>query len=393
MTRADDNNQFPGQAFEVSGHRLNLLHAPEDRLAGLIGLINTAKQSIRMFSYMFANDRTGQEVLQALVSAAGRGVTVQLIIDSFGSADTSSTFFEPLVASGGAFQIFGSRWGLGYLVRNHQKILIVDDAYVLVGGFNITDDYFGRGGDNSWEDLGVILSGPEITAIIEYFDRLDSISDHGRVRFKEVRQLIRSWRPSPGPIRWLLGGPSTRMSPWGLALKKALERARKLDIVAAYFSPTQSFMRRLARVAKRRNGARLILAGKTDNRATMAASRLLYRYLLKRNAKIYEFQTRPLHMKLLVIDSAVYIGSANMDVRSLFINMEIMLRIEDVPLANHMRRLIDTMAAQSEEQTRKGLRVRDNWWNRIHSALAYFLVNTVDYSIGRRIKLDLLKRD
>ena len=134
------------------------------------------------------------------------------------------------------------------------------------------------------------------------------------------------------------------------------------------------------------------MAGKSDNGATIGAARLLYRYLLKRKAKIYEFQPRPLHSKLFIVDDVVFIGSANLDVRSLFINLEIMLRIEDAAFASHMRGFVEEMVAQSEPQTTALLARRDNYWTRFKSAFAYFLVNTVDYTIGRRIRFGVLPR-
>ena len=384
-------HQFPGEVFEVGGHRLHLVHEPQDRLTAVLQLIKSAKNSIRMFSYMFGADRTGQEVLAALCAAAEDGIAVQLIIDSFGSGDNKDSFFDPLVAAGGQYHCFSSRKGLGYLIRNHQKILIVDEKHALIGGYNITDYYFGRKGDESWEDLGVVITGTEVGHLAEYFDELDRLSEGGRVRFGTMRRLIRDWKPGDGPIQWLIGGPTNRISPLGLVLKRALETAKRLDIVAAYFSPTQSILRRIAKVTRRNKGSRLVLAGKTDNGATILAARLLYRYLLKRKAKIYEFQPRPLHMKLFVIDDCAYIGSCNLDVRSLFINMEIMVRISDAAFASHVRKLVDSMVEESEEQTRALIGERDSWWARFKSGFAYFLVNTVDYSIGRRIKFGLLK--
>lgn len=391
MARKSSNSNLPGQAFIVGQHKLHLLHAPEDRLEAVLRLIGEAKEQVRMFSYMFCPDPTGEEVLAALVAAAERGVEVQLIIDSFGSANSKHSFFQPLVDAGGCYSCFGSKWGLGYFVRNHQKILIIDTKYALVGGFNITDYYFGRKGDQSWEDLGVIVEGPEITHLAEYYDQLDILCEDGSVAFRKMRRMIRDWRPGNGDVQWLLGGPTNRISPLGLVLKRALEKAKRVDLVAAYFSPTQSILRRIARVTKRNKGSRLVLAGKTDNGATILAARLLYRYLLKRKARIYEFQPRPLHMKLFVIDDCTYIGSSNLDVRSLFVNMEIMVRISDKAFAAHMRTLIDGMVAESEEQTRALLRRRDSWWTRFKAGVAYFLVNSVDYSIGRRIKFGLLK--
>jgi cardiolipin synthase A/B len=391
MAKTRSMGKLPGEAFTVGKHELHLLHAPDDRLQAVLSLISRAKATIRMFSYMFCPDPTGEEVLAALVAAAERGVEVQLIIDSFGSGDTKNSFFQPLIDAGGSYQCFGSRWGLGYIVRNHQKILIVDEAYALVGGFNISDYYFGRKGDASWEDLGIIIEGPEVAHLAGYYDQLDALCENGSVKFRKMRQFIREWRPGEGDLQWLLGGPTNRISPLGLVLKRALATAKRFDIVSAYFSPPQSILRRMSRVTRRNKGSRLILAGKTDNGATILAARLLYRYLLKRKAKIYEFQPRPLHMKLFVIDDCTYIGSSNLDVRSLFINMEIMVRISDATFAAHVRTLIDGMVDESEEQTHALLRRRDSWWSRFKSGVAYFLVNSVDYSIGRRIKFGLLK--
>ncbi|HEV7233613.1 MAG TPA: phosphatidylserine/phosphatidylglycerophosphate/cardiolipin synthase family protein [Sphingorhabdus sp.] len=377
--------------FDAAGHRLQVVHSADERLAAVIQLIATAKRSIRMFFYMFAADRSGQEVLASLVKAATRGISVCVIIDSFGSGDISDRFFDPLVEAGGHYHCFSSRKSSSYFIRNHQKMLIADEARVLIGGFNITDQYFDRKEENSWEDLGLIVTGPDVAKLAGYFDELDRCSRGGAIKYREVRGLIKGWQSGNGELRWLLGGPTNRLSPWALDFKRTLETAKRFDIVSAYFSPSQGIVRRIARVARKRKGSRLVMAGKTDNGATIGAARLLYRYLLKRHARIYEYQPRPLHTKLFVIDDAVYIGSANLDIRSLFINMEIMLRVENKAFADHMRGLIDGLVAQSEQQTRILLKRRDSWWARFKNGLAYFLVNSVDYSVGRRIKFGLLR--
>lgn len=391
MARQSGEPGFPGKHFNVAGHELHVVHSAEDRLQAVLGLIAGARTTLRMFFYMYGDDATGVEVRTALVRAAERGVDVHLIIDSFGSGDISDRFFDPLVAAGGKYHCFSTRKGLGYLIRNHQKILIADDSHALVGGFNITDQYFGRAGAQSWEDLGIIVSGPEVLRLADYFKEMAQSSEGGKVRYRSIRKMIAQWRPGIGEVQWLLGGPTNRISPWALTLKRSLQTGKRFDIASAYFSPSQTILRRLAKVARRNKGSRLVMAGKTDNNATIAAARLLYRYLLRRKTRIFEYMPQPLHMKLMVIDDAVYIGSANLDVRSLFINLEIMVRIKDMALADHMRSIIDALVAKSEEQTRALLQTRDNWWSRFKSAVAYFLVNSVDYTVGRRIKFSLLR--
>lgn len=386
-----DNSVFSERPITVSDHKIHLLRGPEERLHAILNLIGQARSSIKMFTYMFRDDRTGNEVLSALIAAVERGLKVQLIIDSFGSVETKAEFFSKFLKAGGKYHLFGSRWGAGYLIRNHQKILIADDKKAIVGGFNMTDNYFGRAGQDSWEDFGLTIVGQQVAALAEYYQNLSDLSQGGKTAFFKLRRLIRSWKPEKGALTWLLGGPTNRISPWALSLKHDLERASRVDIVAAYFSPSQTILRRIAKISARGGDVRLILAGKSDNGATLGAARLLYKYLLKRGVSLFEFQPRPLHMKLLVIDDACYIGSSNLDVRSLFINLEIMLRIEDNGLANKLRGVIDNMAAQSEEQTLETHRKRATFLMRLKWTLAYFLVNTVDYTIGRRIKFRLLR--
>lgn len=391
MTVQSGRPDFPGTHFHIAGHDLHVVHLPQDRLGAVLGLIARAEKSIQMFFYMFGDDATGREVRDALVAAANDGVHVQLVIDSFGSGNVSDRFFDALVEAGGCYHCFSTRKGLGYIIRNHQKILIADRAHALVGGFNITDDYFGRAGDNSWEDLGIIVSGAQAQKLSDYFEDLARASNNGKVRYSSIRNIIHQWRPGIGQVQWLLGGPTNRISPWAITFKRSLEAGKRVDIVSAYFSPSQTILRRIAKAAKHNKGSRLVVAGKTDNNATIAAARLLYRYLMRRKTRIFEFQSRPLHMKLMVIDDTVYIGSANLDVRSMFINLEIMVRIKDAGLALHMRKLIDELVTQSEEQTRILLKARDSYWSRFKAALAYFLVNSVDYTIGRRITFGLIR--
>ena len=392
MVRAASIPALPGKRFNVGDHRLHLLHDPDDRLQAVLILIDAATQSLSLSIYMFHADTSGTEVRNALVRAAERGVAVELLIDSFGCSDVPDSFFRPVAQAGGRYCYFSSRWRLSYLIRNHQKLLVIDDQHALVGGFNITDQYFGRRGDQSWEDLGIVLSGPEAARIAAYARELFELSEDGGMRLSDLRRLILRWKPGSGQLRWLVGGPTTHLSPWGLALKRDLQTAQSINIAAAYFSPTQSILRRIARVGRAGKVARLILAGRTDNGATIGAARILYGYLLKRDVRIAEYQPRLLHTKLLVIDNACYIGSANLDVRSLFINKEIMLRIEDAILAHYLRGLIDTMEAESEVQTAESHSARINWISRLRWSLAYLLVNSVDYNIGRRIKLRLAEQ-
>ena len=150
-------------------------------------------------------------------------------------------------------------------------------------------------------------------------------------------------------------------------------------------------MRRIAGLSKRGGQSRIIVPGKTDNAATIGASRLLYGYLLKRHARIYEYQPKRLHTKLVIVDDAIYIGSANFDLRSLFINVEMMLRIEDQVFADHARSVIDILQEQAESITPELHRSRRSFLNRLRWTISYFVVNTLDYSVTRRLNFGIKK--
>jgi cardiolipin synthase len=189
-------------------------------------------------------------------------------------------------------------------------------------------------------------------------------------------------------VEWLVGGPTGRLSAWATRVRKDIERAGQLDMFMAYFSPSQSILRRIARIG-RKGRARLVLAAKSDNNATIGAARSLYAPLLKGGVEIWEFQPTKLHTKLIVVDDAVYLGSANFDVRSLFINLEIMLRIEDAALAHRMRAFISQHAQFSERITARAHQRQATFWNRLRWNLGWLLVSVIDYNVSRRLNLGL----
>lgn len=387
------------QWFDVGDNRLRLVRAADERLSALVNLLERADKSLKLFFYMFEDDRAGRKILDILTAACERGVAVEMMVDSFGSNGAPRSFFDPLVQAGGNFRVFSPRFSTSYFVRNHQKMIIADDSCALIGGFNIADEYFAmhqqtgdRGqSDESWEDLGLEIEGPEVASLASYFRLLSNwvYQDNGNMR--SLRKMVRHWEAGNGQFQWLLGGPSNRLSRWARAIKNDLENGSRLDLVTAYFSPGQGLLRRIGGLSKRGGQSRIILPGKTDNGATMGASRLLYGYLLKRHAQLFEYQPRRLHTKLVIVDDAVYVGSANFDLRSLFINVEMMLRIDDAGFADHARSLIDILHENTETITPELHKSRRTFLNRLRWTISYFLVNTLDYRVTRRFNFGIRK--
>ena len=131
--------------------------------------------------------------------------------------------------------------------------------------------------------------------------------------------------------------------------------------------------------------AAVITPAKTDHQSTVGAARHTYWALLTRGARIFEYEATKLHTKLFVLDDVAYVGSANFDMRSLFLNLELMLRVDDKAFADAMRRYVDGEVANSTEITLASHRRQRTLLNRIKWGLAYFLVAIADYRIAHRL--------
>ena len=366
----------------VDGNRLTLLTEGPPRLAALLDLIDGAQDSLRLLYYIFTADDSGDQVRDALVRAVNRGVDVALLIDGFGSSKTPETYFRILSEAGARFCRFNPSYGRKYLLRNHQKMALADDAKVIIGGFNVENSYFGTVEDGAWRDIGLIVEGPAAGRLTPYFDALMGWALHKGARLKALRAVVRHFSETQGPLQWQIGGPMQRKSPWAMSTVRDLAEAKNLEMIAAYFAPMASMLSRIARVAHE-GRVRVITASKSDNHATIDAARHTYTRLLRRRVEMYEYEPTKLHSKLLVMDDIVHIGSSNFDLRSLYLNMEMMLRVDDPKFAMMMRGYFEHEIGDSLAITPKLHKQRGTWWERLKWRFGFFLVNSLDFTVTR----------
>jgi cardiolipin synthase len=368
---------------EIAGNRLELIESGVDRFTMLLELIAGAERSIRMLMYMFNPDEDGDAVRNALTQAAQRGVAVKLLIDGFGSAATPS-FFTDLGEAGGEHCVFNPTWGRRYLLRNHQKLIVIDDKTVLIGGANIDATYLEDRGAKHWRDLWLRLDGPEAALPGRYFDTLFRWSKRPKPTLRSLRRLVGEYAEWRGPLQWKFSGPLSVRNSWWRSIGRDMKNARRLDMIFAYFAPPGAMIRRIGRVG-RRGRARIVNAAKSDNIATIAAARHSYSRLLRRHVEIYEYQPAKLHTKLAIVDDVVHIGSSNFDYRSFYINLEVMLRIADRGFAEAMRGYFERELQNCRWITPEVHARRATLWRRVKWAVSHFLVNVTDYTVTRRL--------
>jgi cardiolipin synthase A/B len=150
-----------------------------------------------------------------------------------------------------------------------------------------------------------------------------------------------------------------------------------------YFVPTVSLRRLIGRVA-RRGHVQIVLPQVSDVPISRTAAWFTFPRLLRDGCHIYEYQPRPLHTKLIVIDDVVYAGSANIDIRSLHVNFELSVRIRDAKLATEVLQLIEKDIRLSTRITQEAFKHNNSFFQRIARRVAYTVLNRIDYFVSRK---------
>ena len=369
-----------------SSHKLcpyKWLATGDECFPALFDAIDSAKETVRFETYIYANDELGRECRDVLIRALKRGVKVHVLIDSVGSLTLSRHFWDSLVAAGGEAHWFNPITLNRISFRNHRKMLVCDDAVAFVGGFNIAKEYLGDGVSAGWCDVGLRLTGPLVAKLAAAFDESFARAEFKHKRFARLRRSDAKQDKKTFEGDLLLSGPGRGRNPFQQTLHEDLQNAKYVQIIAAYFLPSNRLRRDLKRVARKGGKVQLILAGKSDVYVSQLAGRSLYRRLLRAGVEIYEYQPQILHAKLIIVDGVVYAGSSNLDPRSFYINYELMLRLTDEKLVAGAREIFRQRQAYCRKIEFEAWRKSTTWWGRFKRRWAYFLLVRVDPVLAR----------
>ena len=310
----------------------------------MLAAIEAAKVSIRLATYIFRADETGEKFIAALAAARRRGVKVSVLIDGFGGGFVRSHAYDRLKQEGvDAARFLHSLlpWRMAFLnLRLHKKILVVDGALAFVGGLNI-------GAEN------VLASRPKAPVCDHHFRVVGGIVN------EIERQFDDDWRfatgktlaasptaPSPpeaGPIRAVASGPDQETDSLVLVLLSAINAAQhSIRVATPYFLPDEQIVTALRLAALRGVAVDIVLPANNNHPFVAWAARAHVRPMLQSGARIW-FNPPPFdHSKLMTIDGAwSLIGSANWDARSLRLNFELTVEVRDRAFAAELERIID----------------------------------------------------
>lgn len=334
----------------LAGNRVTLLNSGEEYFPALLAEIEAAQVEIYLESYIFANDEIGHEVAGALCRAARRGVQVNVTVDGFGGQNFSQDFIPQLSESGVRAMVYRPEIGRFRLRRHrlrrlHRKLVVIDGRVAFVGGINIVDDNNAAPEMCPRYDYAVRLEGPTLRQVHHAVRRMWEIVSW--VSFKRRFRLAALSTPCCAEVgtqnaAFLIRDNIRHRNDILHAYIAAINAARDEILIAnAYFLPGVRFGRALYAAAKRGVRITVLLQGKTDHPLLRFATQTLYRTVLEKKIRVFEYEKSFMHAKVAVIDGEwATVGSSNIDPFSLLLAKEANLVIRDRNFARQLRHSI-----------------------------------------------------
>ncbi|MGD9018017.1 MAG: cardiolipin synthase, partial [Desulfobacterales bacterium] len=314
----------------------------------LIAAIDAADAHVHVEMYHWRDDATGKRVLDALVNASRRGVTVRLMVDEIGSVEVSEGFFKPLVDAGGRFSWFYTvhprRNRFFFNLRNHRKLVIVDGRQAFVGGINVGGEYEGRDpSTGDWKDLQIRVEGNAVNHLQEVFSHDWHYATDEALPMEDYLRPLEVDGGIPAVI--VESGPDTEK---GIALNTLVaiigQATDRLDLFTPYFVPEPALVSALQVSAAKGVRVRLMVSKKSDFKVLVDIGRSFYDELLALGVQIYEYDKAMHHAKLAIADRRwVLAGSANLDARSMNLNFEVGVFFRSEAACRRMATHFDTL--------------------------------------------------
>ncbi len=330
--RAHDILALDAGGTVTTGNHFELLEDGEVAFARLCTEIETAKDSIHIATYILSKDATGRHIVDLLEKRAREGIQVRLLLDSLGCWNQTRHARHRIRKAGGQVAMFMPvlpiQTQTSSNLRNHRKIAIFDNYRAITGGQNIDMRFLGADfAEDRFVDFSVVTQGPAVAYLNRTF--LADWAFAAKESPAKFQEQLR-YRPEEAgdsTIEVIASGPDVESDPlWEQILRIIQEFRQSLTIITPYFIPDEVLFRSLIVKAHTGRHIRLVLPLRSNHKSADIARYHYLRQLDAAGVEILFYTPRMLHGKLILADGQVgLIGSANIDVRSLFVNFEIAL--------------------------------------------------------------------
>lgn len=356
-----------GQLPLMGGNATQLFDDYDQTLDQIVADIDAATRHIHLLMYIYAVDDVGRRLTDALLRAAGRGVSCRVMLDAMGAKDGLRRFRQPMQAAGievvevlpiGSLRSVLTGKNARFDLRNHRKIIVIDGTIGYIGSQNIVDKNANHELHLPNEELVVRTTGPIVNELQAVF-----VSDHyietDRVDF-QADDFINV--PSAGDevAQVLPSGPGYGTENAQMVLISLIHRAQKrIVITTPYFVPDEAFLQALQIAVYRGVEVHLVLSLRLNQRFTQAAQESFYSTLLDYGVHIHLYAPAFLHAKHVTIDDDIaLIGSTNMDIRSFALNAEVALIVYDKTFVARMQTIQQRYFQHSQTIDREAWRQR-----------------------------------
>ncbi|MDE7439610.1 MAG: phosphatidylserine/phosphatidylglycerophosphate/cardiolipin synthase family protein [Clostridia bacterium] len=300
--------------------------------------IARARERIYLEYFIVRKGKTFDSLISAIRSAKRNGAEIKFLIDGIGSAFKLGRREKKTLKSAGAevkiFHRLKPLFYTGLNNRDHRKIAAIDGKIAFTGGFNIGDEYanidspFGY-----WKDTGVAVYGAAAKIFEGMFLAVWNRGCEMQIEDKGEKRCIPYF---DGPPK--LSGVLEDI--YMTAISSAKER---VHIFTPYFCAGEKINAALSLAATRGVDVRIIIPHIPDKKYAFELSRTYASALIGSGIKVYEYTPGFMHAKSMVCDDRVYIGSYNLDFRSLRLNYECGVMFEGEICAAAERDFWDSM--------------------------------------------------
>jgi cardiolipin synthase A/B len=323
--------------WRVTGHKLlegnqvTPLYNGDIAYPEMLQAIERATTRVYLATYILKMDTVGEQFAAALAAAVERGVDVRVLIDGFGEFYSwpgpsrtlrkrgirTARFLPPKLLPPSVY----------LNLRNHRKLLIVDNTVAYAGGMNISDEHVHADGrPREISDVHFGIRGPAMAELARVFlaDWNFSVGDDEPETAEPVSEPAGEMR-----CRIVPDGPNEALDALAVTIQTVISAAQHtVDIMTPYFLPSRELMGALESAALRGVRVRLVLPEKNNLFYVHWAHQNTLSELLRWDIELW-YQAAPFcHSKLICIDGDYsMIGSANLDARSLRLNFELGIEV------------------------------------------------------------------
>jgi cardiolipin synthase len=323
-----------GGMAATNGNRIELLGDGEAAFAAVMAAISGAERSVRISTLVFAGDEIGEAVTVALEAKARAGVEVRVLVDGLFKFRSRRRQIARLRAAGAQVTWFMRLWTLptrgSMNLRLHRKEVLVDDRVAIVGGTNLAREYMGPTPlPGRWRDLSMTITGPAVADIARLF-RADWEFASGRKLDPPPQRMVAAVAGRVS-IQVVGSGPDSENDlVYDAFLCAIFEARRRIWIATPYFVPDEALVHALLLAIRRGVSVQILVPLRSNHRTADLAGAAYLRELRNAGGVIRCYEPGMMHAKILLVDDDVgFLGSANMDRRSFFLDYEIALLVAD----------------------------------------------------------------